>query len=64
MGKTKEPAGKAPGGKGKAGPKDKPVKVTKVKAEKVKVKGALLDAVTNLVVVLFGVSLVAERLVQ
>ena len=33
------------------------------KVKRAKVKGALLDKVTNLVVVLFGVSLVAERLV-
>ena len=32
--------------------------------KKVKVKGAFLDKVTNLVVVLFGLSLVAERVVE
>ena len=60
--KTKEPkAAKAPKA-GKGGGADAP-KVKKAKAKKAKVKGALLDKVTNLVVVLFGLSLVAERLV-
>lgn len=61
MAKTKEPkAGKPKAGKGK-GKDGGAGKAPKIK--KAKVKGALLDKVTNLVVVLFGVSLVAERLV-
>ncbi|MCW2776282.1 MAG: hypothetical protein JWN17_7 [Frankiales bacterium] len=56
MGKTKEPKAVAEG-KGKSkGKGDKPAKV-----KKAKVKGALMDKATNLVLVLFVASLVAER---
>ncbi|MCU1692491.1 MAG: hypothetical protein JWM64_1582 [Frankiales bacterium] len=55
MAKTKEPkAGKGPG-------KGGPAKAEKVK---VKVKGRLLERVTNLVGVLFALSLVAEKVVS